>query len=125
MLAALGLSVQPVFHLPDPVFESILGYGVVAKLWSERPEAILQIATALAAIEVGSLFRNGQGNAGDLGWDPLDLQTKLGLKDDASKFEEMQLRELKNGRLAMIGASAMLLQEYVTGLGPYDQLVKL
>lgn len=125
MLASLGLTVAPLFHLPDPVFESALGYGALTKVWAERPEAVVQIVTALAAIEVGSLFRNGQGSAGDLGWDPLGLQTSLGLKDDASKFEEMQLRELKNGRLAMIGASALLLQEYVTGLGPYDQLVKL
>ena len=125
MLAALGLSTSPIYHLPDPVFESSLGYGALNKLWAERPEAIVQIIAAIAAVEVSSLFKNGQGSAGDLGWDPLNLQTKLGLKSDPEKFEEMQLRELKNGRLAMIGASAMLLQEYVTGLGPYDQLVKL
>jgi hypothetical protein len=98
MLAALGLSVAPVYHLPDAVFESTAGYGALTKVWNERPEAVIQIITALAAIEVSSLFKNGQGSAGDLGWDPLNLQTKLGLKDDAAKFEEMQLRELKNGR---------------------------
>lgn len=124
MLAALGLSVQPVFHLPDPVFESTLGYGAVTKLYTERPEAVWQILFALAAVETFSLFKNGQGSAGDLGFDPLNLQTKLGLKADASKFREMQLRELKNGRLAMLGASALLLQEAVTGYGPYEQLLK-
>lgn len=124
MLAALGLSVQPVFHLPDPVFESSLGYGALAKLYSERPEAIFQIILALAAVETVSLFKNGQGVAGDLEWDPLDLQNKLGLKADPEKFVEMQLRELKNGRLAMLGTSALLLQEYVTGYGPYEQLLK-
>jgi len=123
MLAALGLSVQPAFHLPDPVFDSTAGYGVVTKLYSERPEAIWQILLALAAIETFSLFKNGQGSAGDLGFDPLNLQTKLGLRDDPAKFEEMQLRELKNGRLAMLGTSALLLQEYVTGYGPYEQLL--
>lgn len=124
MLAALGLSVQPVFHLPDPVFNSDLGYGVVTKLYAERPEAIWQILLALAAIETFFLFKNGQGEAGDLGWDPLDLQNKLGLSADKSKLEEMQLRELKNGRLAMLGTSALLIQEYVTGYGPYEQLMK-
>ena len=124
MLAALGLSVAPVYHLPDPVFESSLGYGALSKLWSERPEAVVQIVLALAAIEVSTLFKNGQGSAGNLGWDPLNLKTKLGLTEDSAKFEEYQLRELKNGRLAMIGASALLLQEYVTGFGPYEQLVK-
>mmetsp|Transcript_11561 Transcript_11561/g.15913 ORF Transcript_11561/g.15913 Transcript_11561/m.15913 type:complete len:228 (-) Transcript_11561:307-990(-) len=125
MLAALGLSVQPVFHLPDAVFDSTLGFGVVTKLYTERPEAIWQILLALSAIETSSLFyKNGQGSAGDLGFDPLNLQVKLGLKDDAAKLSEMQLRELKNGRLAMIGTSALLLQEYVTGYGPYEQLLK-
>ena len=124
MLAALGLSVQPAFHLPDPVFDTTLGYGAVTKLYAERPEAIWQILLALAAIETSSLFKNGQGVAGDLGFDPLNLKVKLGLADDSAKFNEMQLRELKNGRLAMIGASALLLQEQVTGFGPYEQLLK-
>lgn len=100
MLAALGLSVQPVFHLPDPVFDSTLGtlsihsphnwlysngcpyfsgYGVVTKLFAERPEAVWQILLALAAIETFSLFKNGQGSAGDLGFDPLNLQVQLNI----------------------------------------------
>jgi hypothetical protein len=123
MLAALGLSVQPVFHLPDAVFDSTAGFGVVTKLYAERPEAIWQILTALAAIETFSLFRDGQGEAGDLNFDPLNLQEKLGLNADKSKMKEMQLRELKNGRLAMLGTSALLIQEYVTGYGPYEQLM--
>jgi hypothetical protein len=89
----------------------------------ERPKAVWQILIALSAIEVSSLFKNGQGVAGDLQWDPLNLQNKLGLAGDAEKFEEMQLRELKNGRLAMLGTSALLIQEYVTGYGPYEQLL--
>lgn len=124
MLAALGLSVQPAFHLPDPVFDSTLGYGVLSKLSAERPEALYQIILAIAAVEVFTLFKDGQGVAGDLSFDPLDLQTKLGLKENSEKFSEMQLRELKNGRLAMIGTAALLLQEAVTGYGPYEQLLK-
>jgi hypothetical protein len=61
---------------------------------------------------------------GDLGFDPLDLKKKLKFDDDQELFDEMKLRELKNGRLAMIGTSALLLQEVVTGLGPYEQLLK-
>jgi hypothetical protein len=61
---------------------------------------------------------------GDLGFDPLDLKKKLKFNEDEELFDEMKLRELKNGRLAMIGTSALLLQEVVTGLGPYEQLLK-
>jgi len=43
MLAALGLSVSPAFHLPDPVFDTTEGIGAVTKLYNERPEAIWQI----------------------------------------------------------------------------------
>lgn len=123
MLAALGLFIQPAFHLPDPVFDSTLGFGAVTKLYAERPEAVWQILIALAAIEVGTLFKDGQGIAGDLNWDPLNFKARYGL-DDPEQLAVMQLRELKNGRLAMLGASGLLLQEVVTGMGPYDQLVK-
>jgi hypothetical protein len=34
----------------------------------------------------------------------------------------MQLKELKNGRLAMLGTSAILIQEALSGKGVYDQL---
>ena len=121
MLAALGLSVQPAFHLPDQVFDSTLGYGVITKLYTERPEAIWQIVLALAAVETFSLFKNGQGVAGDLGFDPLNLREKL--YSNPEDFAKVQLQELKHGRLAMWGSSALLLQEYVTGYGPYEQLL--
>eukprot|EP01038_Epipyxis_sp_PR26KG_P011707 gene11707-15672_t len=124
MLAALGLSVQPILHLPDTVFDSTAGYGALVKVFAERPQAVWQILSALAVIETVTLFKDGQGTAGDFGWDPLNLKSSLGFNSDESKFDEMKLRELKNGRLAMIGTSALLLQEAVTGYGPYEQLLK-
>lgn len=122
MLAALGLFIQPLIHLPDTVFNSRLGYGALSKVYAERPEAVWQILLAIGAVETFSLFKDGQGVAGDLGFDPLNLQAKS-YSDDA-KFAALQLRELKNGRLAMLSSSALLLQEVVTGYGPYDQLLK-
>jgi len=46
---------------------------------------------------------------GDIGFDPFGLKPKT-----ASGFAEMQTKELNNGRLAMIGAIGMLVQEQVS-----------
>jgi len=47
---------------------------------------------------------------GDLGFDPLGMKPK-----SATDFAEMQTKELQNGRLAMIAAIGMMMQEQVTG----------
>ena len=124
MLAFLGLIIQPIFHLPDAVFTAGNGgYGSLVTLYNDRPQAIWQILTALAAIETGALFR-GLGAGGDFEWDPLNYKKQYKL-DDPENFASFQTRELKNGRMAMIGTSLILLQEYQTGgLNVYDQLVK-
>jgi len=54
---------------------------------------------------------------GDLGWDPLGLKPA-----DADAFEAMQTKELNNGRLAMIGAAGMIVQELVNGKGVLENL---
>jgi hypothetical protein len=46
---------------------------------------------------------------GDIGFDPLGLKPKT-----EEAFNVMVTKELQNGRLAMFGASGMLLQEQVT-----------
>merc|ERR1711881_181754 len=47
--------------------------------------------------------------SGDLGFDPLGLKPM-----DAAELKEMQTKELNNGRLAMIAAAGMIVQELVT-----------
>lgn len=54
---------------------------------------------------------------GDLDFDPLGLKPK----DDAG-FALMQTKEINNGRLAMIGAAGMLVQELVSGKGILESL---
>ena len=52
--------------------------------------------------------------AGDLGYDPLGLFKK---KTDAQK-DEMRLKELKNGRLAMIAMAAYTSEHWIPGSVP-------
>ena len=48
--------------------------------------------------------------AGDRGFDPLGLRPS-----DPKEFEDVQARELSNGRLAMLAAIGMMAQELLTG----------
>ena len=49
---------------------------------------------------------------GDYNFDPLGL----GAKQTEEKLEDRKMRELNNGRLAMVSITAMVTQELVTGL---------
>jgi Chlorophyll A-B binding protein len=88
--------------------------AAIAQVWSERPFAIIQIVAFLSWLEIRLINQKKQLGepAGDFGWDPLGLKPS-----DPETWEKVQLRELKNGRLAMIGIAGMLLAEAGNGLG--------
>jgi len=54
---------------------------------------------------------------GDIRFDPLGLKPS-----DAKEFENMQNKELSNGRLAMIAAAGMCVQEQINGKGILENL---
>jgi light-harvesting complex I chlorophyll a/b binding protein 4 len=93
MLAALGLFVQSLYHLPDDVFSNPKGLDALFQVSAERPQAIAQILIAIGAIEVAGLAANDGKAPGDYGFDPLGLKPKT-----EEAFEELQLKEIKNGR---------------------------
>jgi hypothetical protein len=78
---------------------------------------IINIAEALRANKgwvepgMGDLFSlREQYYPGDVGFDPLGLKPT-----DAAAFADMQTKELSNGRLAMLAAAGMCVQELVNG----------
>ena len=80
---------------------------------SERPLAAVQIGLAIFAVEAFGQFQQKQTDVpGDLNFDPLGLKPQ-----DEETWEKVQLRELKNGRLAMLAIAGMLYTEFVTGNG--------
>jgi len=120
MLAALGFLVGEQFH---PLF----GGAVDVPSYIAFQETPLQtfwpiVVTSIAILEVFSVFtfQNPAGSepwsirtdhtAGDLGFDPAGLKPT-----DPKELMEMQTKEINNGRLAMIGAAGMIVQELVSG----------
>lgn len=116
MLAALGQFVQSYgIHWNDPsgVFDNPTPWAAMQQVYEQRPLAFVQIFLAIFAAEV---WTNKQQeltpNGGDLGWDPLGLRPS-----EPEAWEKAQLRELKNGRLAMLGVAGMIAQESITHTG--------
>lgn len=64
-----------------------------------------------------SIESQGLARPGDFGWDPSNIRPK-----SEEKLDEMQTKELKNGRLAMLGIAGMAYQTYLTGQGTIEQL---
>jgi hypothetical protein len=53
---------------------------------------------------------------GDLGWDPLHL-----ISSETRRKDELQLAEMQNGRLAMLGVTGFAVQEFVISQGVVDE----
>jgi hypothetical protein len=120
MLAALGFLVGENFH---PLF----GGNIDSPAYLAFQQTPLQtfwpvVVLGIAILETFSVFTfnspaGGEpwsirsdhvpGNLG-LNWDRVDLT-------DPEYFKTMQTKELNNGRLAMLAAAGMILQEYATG----------
>merc|ERR1711939_623863 len=128
MLAALGFVVGENFH---PLF----GGDIDVPAYLAFQQTPLQtfwpaVVGAIAIPEVFSVFTfetpalfappgtkagmtwsiRADHEAGDLGFDPAGLKPT-----DPAELKEMQTKELNNGRLAMIAAAGMIVQELATG----------
>mmetsp|Transcript_22032 Transcript_22032/g.59426 ORF Transcript_22032/g.59426 Transcript_22032/m.59426 type:complete len:206 (+) Transcript_22032:82-699(+) len=120
MLAAAGFLVQESFH---PLFDGSVTGPAIEHI-PQIPEFFwFALTLAIGAseayrVQVGwedpktSVDKYGTLKAdytpGDLGFDPLGLKP-----EDPEEFAAMQLKELNNGRLAMIAAAGFLAQESI------------
>ncbi len=118
MVAATGLLFQGFFPglIPNPSFTETNPYEAVKKVYYENPAGLIQIIVAIAAVEVLAASIDEE-RPGDFGWDPAGIRP-----DDEDKLNELQTKELKNGRLAMLSTAGMLYQSALTGQGPIEQL---
>lgn len=134
MLAVLGYLVAEKFH---PFFGGVISGPANSHLGQVQeiaPFFFAWLVTAIATAELGranigwerpldAIEKNKdvEGKTwlsklndnyypGDIGFDPLGLKPT-----DPEEFATMQTKELQNGRLAMIAAFGMIVQEQVTG----------
>merc|ERR1711871_878297 len=129
MLAALGFVVGENFH---PLFGGNIDAPAYLAFQQTPLETFWPLVVLTIAIpEIYSVFtfetvgaNDSRGNptpqgqpwairadheSGDLGFDPLGLKPT-----DPAELKEMQTKELNNGRLAMIAAAGMIVQELAT-----------
>jgi hypothetical protein len=119
MLASLGILVGEKFH---PLF----GGDIDSPAYVAFQETPLQtfwpaVVFAIAIPEMYSVFTferpedgfwemKSDRRAGDFNWDPLGMRPT-----NQKELDELQTKELNNGRLAMIAAAGMIAQELVSG----------
>lgn len=119
--AFLGTLIQTFTpHLPGPAFAEMDWFKASSTFAAQNPGGAFQIFFGIALVE-GQTFPEefyeaggGSREAGNLGFDPLGLSKGL----SAPQKAEMQLKELKNGRLAMIAWAALVSSKLVPGSVP-------
>jgi len=116
MLATVGFVMQEFWTLPgyEHVDDSNLGPTVVGAspmlqiiLWM----GVLEFWTNKGNVTMETMFEDPDRVPGNLGFDPMGLAVG---KSQEEK-DRMQLKELKNGRLAMLAIGGMIHHNWVTG----------
>lgn len=119
MLATVGFVVPEFVRIPGEQF-SFEAIPRVIDAHDALPDSMIQIFGWISYIEACSIPALANMNEydrrpGDFSFDPLGLYPT-----DPEKQKEMQLAELKNGRLAMIAIGGMVTGAAITGHGfPY------
>jgi Chlorophyll A-B binding protein len=119
MLGVLGFVVPEFVRVPGEQF-SFEAIPRVIDAHDACPDSMIQIFGWISFLEAVSFPALANMNEfdrkpGEFGFDPLKLYPT-----DPAKQKEMELKELKNGRLAMVALGGMVAGALVTGNGfPY------
>jgi len=116
MLATLGFVMQEYWTLPgyQHVDDSNLGPQVVgasAMLQIVFWMGVLEFWTNKGNVTMETMFEDPKREPGNFGFDPLGLA--VGKTED--QMNDMKLKELKNGRLAMLAIGGMIHHNWITG----------
>jgi len=120
MLATVGLVVPEFVRVPGPQFSFEAIPNVLdahdALIDSSMKQILLFVSFAEAmSLAALSNMNEFDRKPGDWGFDPFGLYPT-----DPAKQKEMQLKELKNGRLAMVAIGGMIAGAQISGHGfPY------
>lgn len=120
MLATLGMVVPEFIRVPGEQF-SFEAIPRVIQAHDACPDSMIQIFGWISFIEAVSFPALANMNSfdrapGNFGFDPLKLYPK-----SPEKQTEMQIKELKNGRLAMVAIGGMVAGATITG-NPFPYL---
>ncbi|KAM3256786.1 hypothetical protein ACQJBY_049294 [Aegilops geniculata] len=149
MLAALGVVVPElldlfgIVHFVEPVWWKVgyaklqgdtLDYLGIPGFRIAGGQGIIVIAICQALLMVGPEYARYCGIEaleplgiylpGDINYPGGALFDPLGLSKDPVAFEELKVKEIKNGRLAMVAWIGFYAQAAVTGKGPVQNLVE-
>jgi len=116
MLATLGFVMQQFWTIPgyEHVDDSNLGptvVGVSPMLQIIVWMGVLEFWTNKGNVTMETMFSDPARVPGELGFDPMGLAK--GKSED--EMAAMQLKEIKNGRLAMLAIGGMIHHNWVTG----------
>lgn len=116
MLATLGFVMQQWWTLPgyehvadSNLAPSVVGFSAMAQivLWM----GVLEFWTNKGNVTMETMFSDPARVPGDLGFDPMGLAKGKSEEEMAA----MQLKEIKNGRLAMLAIGGMIHHNWITG----------
>ncbi|KAF3788926.1 Chlorophyll a-b binding protein E [Nymphaea thermarum] len=117
----------------DPPKGDTLDYLGIPGLHIAGGQGIIIIAICQALLMVGPEYARYCGIEaleplgiylpGDINYPGGVLFDPLGLSENSTNFEELKVKEIKNGRLAMVAWLGFFLQAAVTGKGPVENLL--